>query len=150
MSCHCWEQAASLLENAIKIIPRISIKSLDYDDKQRVLSQLSGLVSDAASVALQAGRGADQALQLLEFGRGIITSLIVDYRNELSELKTTNPDLFDLFVRLRAEISSLIKSQKSCDAHGDQIRDPESLRRKQVMEEIERTLSDIRQIPRYK
>lgn len=147
-----WDKSSALLEAAVKMMPKISLRSLEREDQQEVLSKLYGLSSDAAAVALQAGRGASHALTLLELGRGIIMGFAIDHKGgELSELKATNPDLFSSFTRLRIEINSPVdKSLQVLDGYRDQNRGFVLNKRKQAMEDIELTLSDIRRIPAYK
>lgn len=149
ISCQSWGKASALLEDAVRVMPKICLRSLEREDQQHLLSQLSGLASVAASVVIQAEGEASHALKLLEIGRGIITGFIIDYRSDLSELKATDPDLFNTFTRLRTEIDSpLAKPLNATDK--DQSSAFILSRRKKALEELESTLSDIRQLPAHK
>lgn len=101
-----WDESSTLLEDAVQLIPIISQPFLGREDLQYLLSKLHGLPSDAASFALEAGRDASHALQLLELGRGIITGFRINSRSELPELEATHPSLFQLFTSLRASMNS--------------------------------------------
>jgi hypothetical protein len=56
---------------------------------------ICGLASDAAAVALQLGTTAYQAFRLLESTSLIIMCSIIDCRNNLTNMKAANPELFD-------------------------------------------------------
>lgn len=141
-----WEESSRLLGDAVLLMPKISLRFLEREDQQELLSPLYELSSEAASFALQAGQEPSHALKLLELGRGIITGFIIDYRSELSELKESNPNLFNSFTQLRNEINS---SPDISDGPRDQSKDLALQTRKQAKEAIELTLSEIRQLPAY-
>ncbi|KAI1662037.1 CHAT domain-containing protein [Daldinia decipiens] len=102
-----WEESSQLLEEAIHLFPAISPRSLKHTDKQHMLGKdLAGLASLAAAVSLNAGKGADNALRLLELGRGIIAGLLIDMRTDISDLQQKYPDLADKFSSLRDELNS--------------------------------------------
>lgn len=145
-SCQTWEKSSLLLEDAIKLLPKISLRSLGRDDQQRVLSSLYGLSSLAASFALQAERGAYEALKLLELGRGIITGFALDNRSEMSELQETHPALSESLNVLRAEANAKLPENLGDQA---QLRDSSSNRRR-ALDQIDAVLAEIRGIPAYK
>ncbi|KAI0852643.1 CHAT domain-containing protein [Daldinia vernicosa] len=102
-----WEESSQLLEEAIHLFPAISPRSLKHTDKQHMLGKdLAGLASLAAAVSLNAGKGVDNALRLLELGRGIIAGLLIDMRTDISDLQQKYPDLADKFSFLRDELNS--------------------------------------------
>jgi len=145
-----WKEASSLLEGAIEMMPKVSLRSLKRDDQQYTIAKLSGLAADAFSMALQAERDASYALKLLELGRGIIMGYIIDCRSDLSDLKRTHPDVFDKFDSLRVEVDTPLAEPEG--AHGiidDQRRNRTLHRRKQAIGEMEETLISIRKLPGY-
>ncbi|KAI1085982.1 CHAT domain-containing protein [Rostrohypoxylon terebratum] len=71
-----------------------------------MLSDFAGLASMAAAIALNAGKDAYHALQLLELGRGVIAGLLMDMRGDISDLKRKHPGLADEFISLRDELDS--------------------------------------------
>jgi hypothetical protein len=79
---------------------------LKHTDKQDMLAAFAGLASTAAATALNAGKNADHALQLLELGRGVIASLLLELRGDISDLKQRHPDLAKEFVSLRNMLDS--------------------------------------------
>lgn len=71
-----------------------------------MLAAFPGLASMAAATALNAGKNADYTLQLLELGRGVIASLLLELRGDISDLKQQHPDLADEFISLRDMLDS--------------------------------------------
>lgn len=106
-----WKEAAQLLEEAINLLPTVAPRSLQHTDKQDMLAKFTGLASMAAAVALNAGKSAYDALKLLELGRGVIASLLLDMRGSISDLKTQHPSLATAFLSLRDELDSPPNSQ---------------------------------------
>jgi tetratricopeptide (TPR) repeat protein len=99
-----WEQASLLLQKAVNILPTVSPRRLKHTDKQYMLAEFAGLASMAAAAALNAGKDAFSALQLLELGRGIIASSLMEMRGDISDLKQHHPSLADEFTSLRDEL----------------------------------------------
>ncbi|KAK0734270.1 hypothetical protein B0T26DRAFT_808792 [Lasiosphaeria miniovina] len=67
--------------------PKVSPRSLNHTDKQHMLAGFGGLALVAAATALNAGKAASHALQLLELGRGVIAGLLTDMCRDISDLK---------------------------------------------------------------
>ncbi|RPA90573.1 TPR-like protein [Choiromyces venosus 120613-1] len=145
-----FHESSSILEDAIHLMPSVNLQLLKRDDQQHILSELSGLASTAASVALQAGRGAYHSLKLLEISRGIITGFAIDSRSEVSDLKVDYRFEFDQYHRLRAEINSPI-DETMCGSDGTQNQDQTSAvsRRWDAFKEMEAVLTHIRSLPGY-
>jgi hypothetical protein len=77
-----WMEASEVVQEGLKLLPRLARDALERDSQQRVLEGLSGLSAFASSLALQAGYGATSAFETLEAGRGIITGLTVHEKDE--------------------------------------------------------------------
>lgn len=122
-----WESAHKLQEQAVKLFPSLSPRYLPNTDKQNMLGEFSGFASVFASVALNAGKKAYDALRLLELGRGIISSLALEMRGDLSELEAGHPGLAMEFIRLRDELDSQWNNQTTSS---DNVTMRESLARK--------------------
>ena len=75
-----WEESSVLLQDAVKLLPSVSPRLLQHTDKQHMLADFAGLASMAAATALNAGREAHLALELLELGRGVIAGLLLETR----------------------------------------------------------------------
>ncbi|TLD03110.1 uncharacterized protein PgNI_12562 [Pyricularia grisea] len=77
------KSAFEIAEQAINLIPLLSTRSLPNSDRRHLLSQISGLSSDAAAVALCSKKSPAIAIELLETGRAVIagdnTSSAISY-----------------------------------------------------------------------
>ncbi|KAH6871552.1 CHAT domain-containing protein [Thelonectria olida] len=104
-----WEEASHLLSAAVHLLPTICPPSLQYEDREHILSQFTGICSIAAAAALNAGKGTEHALQLLEAGRGIIVDQLFQARKsqkDLSELRLHHRDLVEAFENIREDVDS--------------------------------------------
>ncbi|OAP55931.1 hypothetical protein AYL99_10083 [Fonsecaea erecta] len=101
-----WLKAAQLLDQVLNILPEVTQPSSARDDLQHILRQLFGLASLTGSVFLKAGRTPGQAFQALERGRGIISSLMMDFRADLSSLKEEDNDKRSQYLRIRHQITA--------------------------------------------
>lgn len=137
-----WDQAYEALDKAVRLVPALAPKSLGNVDKQYVLSQVVGLTSDAAAVALEAGKGAVVALKLLEIGRGIIAKSLEDVRTEapVRALRAHDPKLAEQFIRIRDELDFSAWSAGSGPSWLD-----EASRRHDIMRQFEDLVEAIRQ-----
>ena len=66
------------------------------------------MASAAAALALKAGKEPYNTLKLLEVDWGIITSILLDIRSDVSDLKQSHPNLASQFIALRDELDSPI------------------------------------------
>ncbi|RYP53061.1 hypothetical protein DL770_011005 [Monosporascus sp. CRB-9-2] len=101
-----WEESSSLLQEAVKLLPTVSLRSLKHTDKQHMLADFAGLASMAAATALNSGKEAYHALQLLELGRGVIAGLLIEMRSDISDLQQQHPGLADEFTSFRDELDA--------------------------------------------
>ncbi|RYP43130.1 hypothetical protein DL770_011836 [Monosporascus sp. CRB-9-2] len=99
-----WEESSLLLQDAVNLLPTVSPRLLKHTDKQHMLADFAGLASMAAATALNSGKEAYRALQLLELGRGIIAGLLMEMRSNISDLQQQHPNLADEFTSLRDEL----------------------------------------------
>lgn len=153
---HRWDESSSLLGEAVRMLPRLSRKSLERGDQEHQLSRYSGLAALAASTAFKAGLAASHSLTLLELGRGIIMGLVIDCRSEISELQAKDPGLFNKFHCLRIEVDSpprtedylaLARGEKRLDDRTSYVQSHH--RREDLVHELEETLADIRRLPGF-
>ncbi|KAI3326476.1 CHAT domain-containing protein [Xylariaceae sp. AK1471] len=140
-----WEGSSHLLQQAVEILPVISPRWLKHTDKQHMLADFAGLASAAAATALNAGKDAHDALRFLELGRGIIASLLIETRGDISDLKQKHPSLADEFISLRDEID-LPGNDSSLLGSIDKESSWESLsrRRREAVQELDKVRSRIR------
>jgi hypothetical protein len=101
-----WEESSDFLQGAVKLLPIVSPRLLGNNDKQRILGQFAGLASETAAISLEAGKDEHYALKLLELGRCVIASLLLETRTDISDLKEQHPGLAADFESLRNELDS--------------------------------------------
>lgn len=144
MTMGLHDEAGTLLEEAINLLPRLSPRTLQALDHQQNLSIFSSLASYAGSVALMTGKDAAHSLNLLELGRGIIAGRSIDNRSDVSELKRHFPLVHDRFNDLRTALDyppSATLEEATYEKHRDQ--------RNRVAQELDQTLSEIRLLPGF-
>lgn len=103
-----WKEASTLLQEAVRLLPALSPRSLQNTDKQHMLANFFGIASMAAAVALNAGEKPSEALELLELGRGVVAGLTLEMRTDISELDRKHPELAKEFVSLRDKLDAPI------------------------------------------
>ncbi|RPB27802.1 hypothetical protein L211DRAFT_778853 [Terfezia boudieri ATCC MYA-4762] len=108
-------RAFSVLRDATHLLPLATPRSLNREDQQHILGQLTGLASLAAAVSLQAGQSPLEALRLQELCRSVTNSQLLDYRTEISDLKEQYPELAKDYDSLRQELDSPNKVVKDLD-----------------------------------
>jgi hypothetical protein len=69
-----------------------------------MLQFCSGVASAAAATALNVGKDIHDVLGLLELGRGVVTSLLLEMRADISDLRREHPELARQFEDLRDEL----------------------------------------------
>ena len=103
-----WEESCVILSEAVRLLFAMSSRSLSYDDNGFTLTKFTGLASMAAAVALNAGREASYALELLALGHAILTTQLLQMRTDTSRLRDQHPALAEEFEKLRERFKSPI------------------------------------------
>lgn len=146
-----WNEASDLLQQCVELVPLISTLSLQNSDKQHVLSQCSELASDAAAAALIAGKNPEEALRILELGRGLISSLLLEVRTDISDLRQEYPSLASKLDSVRDELdlpSSSMASLEACQENS--LFEVAKLeRRHEAQKTYVQVCQDIRELPGF-
>ena len=100
------DQAADLTEFAIELLPEVASRLLSRHDQQDAIGNFAGIATAAAALALSASAGSEseravRALRLLEAGRAVLLSQILEASDDLTNLRETHPDLAGRFAGLR-------------------------------------------------
>ena len=147
------EQAADILEEAVALLPTCSPRYLDEVDKQHALREFYGLASMAAAAALDAGRHPSRALKLLELGRGVAASLLLDMRTDLTHLSEEHPDLSKQFEYVRDELDFNTHSQDAPQVeeqvHSKKWDEDGVVHRQGLHSRLNMLIQEIRQQPGY-
>lgn len=133
-----WEQASSLVQAAIELLPFISSRYLSRDDQQYAIMQISGLAADACSLSLKVGN-VHQTLQQLEFGRGVILGNLIDGQSDVTNLQDNYPDLAKKYESLWFE------AYKDIEAKEPTIWEALHNHRRDAVNRLEDCLHEIRQ-----
>ncbi|MFY1616694.1 CHAT domain-containing protein [Micromonospora sp. WMMD736] len=88
---------------AIELIDLVAWHGMDPDDQTRLLGRFPGLASDAAAVAIALGRP-ERAVELLEYGRGVLLTRAHDAGADLAALRAQAPRLADRLADLQAAL----------------------------------------------
>ena len=79
-------------------------RGLSRTDQERQLSEFSGVSSDAAAAPIGTGHP-ELAVELLEQGRTVLLSQLLDTRSDLTAPHETWPDLAGRFAEIRAALT---------------------------------------------
>ncbi|KAL5093247.1 hypothetical protein Trisim1_011052 [Trichoderma cf. simile WF8] len=144
------EQSYQLLQEAISLLHTMSPRFSNRADAQALLTYSSGWTTLAVSVARMAGKAPEDALRILEHGRGIIASLLMDMRGDITDLQSQYPDLAEKFSLLRDELdlpSHNTASPASIDKFSS--RELQISRHREANREFSHTINTIRAQPGF-
>ncbi|RLK61926.1 CHAT domain-containing protein [Actinokineospora cianjurensis] len=101
-----WQLAVEVFDIAIDAVDQMVWHGADRDDSEFHLAKFSGLASDAAACALNAG-DPSRAVELWEHGRGVLLTQSLDLSTNLTELARRAPHLAARFATLRDRLGGL-------------------------------------------
>ena len=148
-----WGKGAMYVAEYLDILPKAILRSDSSYDFQRILSKLSGLGAWTASVFLRAEKSALESLQAVEKCREIYFSLIIDFRSDVSLLKSCCPDLWSRYSCLREAVAALTFSPRGT-SFASKLSSVEnytimSLQRTEDVEKLDEIESEIRNQPGF-
>ena len=82
-----WEESFFVFEKAIKLLPKVSLRSLKNQNKQLVLEDLGSIACDVVAISLNVSKSPSEALHMLKFDRGIIAGSLLKMRTDVFELR---------------------------------------------------------------
>jgi hypothetical protein len=139
--------ASRKLSLAVDLLPKIISRSLLRNDQQFVLSQIQGLAADAAALAIRANESANEALRLLELGRGLIASLYIGGRVDVTDLEEAHSDLAKKF---RAAQNKLDRVEEDILLPGvKSFLQSQAARRYEVIQEFDNAVAMIQDTPGF-
>ncbi|GAB2732979.1 CHAT domain-containing protein [Streptomyces bullii] len=95
-----WNEALDAHRAAVAELPLVAWHGLDREDRIDALGRAVGLAGEAAAAALNAGRS-EEALRLLEQGRGVLLAQALDARDDMTDLRERDPRLADRIREIR-------------------------------------------------
>ena len=150
MQAGAISQASEFLNEAMRILPKIHTRASERGDEYDQAADFRNLASDAAAIALRAGKTAYEALSLLESGNAVIIGTTIDYRSDVSDLHATHPEIAEDFDRTRREIDSPANGPNKNDPSRDVLTDRYgqiAKKRRMAAGHLEELLSTIRKLP---
>lgn len=141
-----FRRSQPLLRSAVELLPTISPRQLKLSDQQHNISPFIGLTAKAVSVSLECDEDPYNVLQLLELGRGVLVSLRLDLRYDISGLSGSHPNLAARFKDACLELD-----QVWTDEEGPMrlVESTYSDFRHDLSESFDALLKTIREIPGY-
>ncbi|MFI7219855.1 CHAT domain-containing protein [Micromonospora maritima] len=127
---------------AIGLLDLVAWHGMDPDDQARLLAGFRGLATDAAAVAVALG-DPRRAVEVLEYGRGVLLTRAHDAAADLSALRIVAPDLAAEFTEVQTELDGF----RRADATPHPAAGPPPERRHTLAERRRRLLAEIRALP---
>ncbi|KAG5813605.1 hypothetical protein H9Q74_012624 [Fusarium xylarioides] len=150
ISNHDLENAYKAGSKAIAILSLFRPRSLKNADLQREASKLSGLATEAASIALHSGKSAVIALEFLEMARGVMASSISVLRADIKELERELPELAQRYNRLRDQLDDGHSQGSSFELGEEEVWGSAMTQRYDTGEQLSALLAEIRSKPGFK
>ncbi|MBO0884102.1 MAG: hypothetical protein J2P17_27980, partial [Mycobacterium sp.] len=100
-----WSQALAGYTTAVELLPMVAWRGARRADREQFLADWTGLATEAAACAIAAGEPR-RALELLEQGRGVLWSQLLETRTDLTVLSATSPDLARRLADVRTALDS--------------------------------------------
>ncbi|KAK2689281.1 hypothetical protein QWA68_011393 [Fusarium oxysporum] len=145
-----WREASRITELAVNLVPTVAPRQLSQHVQQHLLDTTSGIVTLAASFALEAGETLLHFVRLLELGRGIITGLRSGLRSYVSELKERHPQTAERFEKLRDILDSPIEGLPDIEGSGESLGSgSKKVDRHQASFDLDDTIRQIRLLPGF-
>lgn len=139
-------KAYEMLSKATDLLCIASPRAFHRHDQQYTLSGFRGLASDAAALCIRCGHFSEEALRLLEIGRGVMITSQLDTRSDITDLEENHPQLALKFKHLRDschERHSIHTTSFASDRdYSSSV--PEVAKRYQVFEEFDELVQEIR------
>ena len=152
LAAHCGEAALSLslYAVAIELLDSTAWRGMERRDQERMLSQYAGLPSDAAAMAITAGKP-ETAVELLEQGRGVLLDRHLDDSADLDRLNQVSPSLMTAFENLRRDLDSIVMPDLEADELDLLPRPPEQEseadQRSTIARQLDSLIAEIRELP---
>ncbi|KAL4811962.1 CHAT domain-containing protein [Aspergillus spinulosporus] len=99
-----WEQARAIRSDTLKLLPDLCEQSLTLHNQQYAVLQVTGLAADVCSLYFQSDL-VTEALQKLEFGRGLILRYMINRQSNVPGLEKNYPDLAAEYKTLQRQMA---------------------------------------------
>jgi tetratricopeptide (TPR) repeat protein len=143
-----YDTAVELSAIAIDQLDRVIWRGLDHRGQERVVAGFGTLPVDSAAMAVSAGR-LEQAVELLERGRGILTERRIDDDQDIELVRPAAPALADEFLKLRSALDQVVVPDIDLEdvPHRPPHEASEADQRGELAVELDHVIERIRQVP---
>lgn len=141
------DAAATAFATALELLDLVAWRGLERRDQERLLLQFSGLAAGAAACMVRTGK-VERAVELLEQGRGVLLSQVMDSREDYDELRRAQPDLAGRLEEIHRALE-VPAPRSPARADPDQLTDADEPRRLQLATERDQLLGEIRRRPQF-
>ena len=117
------------LQKCVELFQSTILMSIRDDDQRDFVGSFYGLSTYAAAAVLEAQADPVQALQLLESGRAVAMSSRFDANRDAADLKITDPELEELYVKARNALTQSVAQSESFDERYEKLRRFQELQR---------------------
>ncbi|KAI6764298.1 hypothetical protein HG530_008087 [Fusarium avenaceum] len=151
-SCPDKQKAYQAARVIMGLVPQLITRSHETVDKQHAAGFRIDMACNAAAVALQAGRPAFEALELLELGRGTLSKYTEDMKIDPLSLQQVSGELSQSYTRLRDELDAPhLPSPPFTTGFGNSVQHQVSQlnRRHVVATELDDLISEMRKLPGF-
>ncbi|KAF3913677.1 hypothetical protein AA313_de0200850 [Arthrobotrys entomopaga] len=146
-------EASSILKEAVELLPTIIPRYLPRSDQQFLISRAYGIATMAATMAIKSGRDRNEAysiLEVLERGRGIIASILMEPRIDVTMLDS---DLASEYSQARSSLEATLLAENSHrDAGSERVNRfhyiTESQSRHEAEQALRKTIEKIQADPK--
>ncbi|MFJ9121903.1 CHAT domain-containing protein [Streptomyces sp. NPDC102394] len=107
--------AAERYARAVELLPMTAWQGADRASVETHLTEARGLASDAAAARLAADGNAEAALVLLESGRGVMWTRMLQLRSESTALQREHPELAARLAEIASRLTLLDGSGEGAD-----------------------------------
>ena len=111
------QSALRAYETAVDLLPLLAWHGVGRASREHLLRDFPLLGSDAAACAIATGQVAE-AVELLEQGRAVLWSQLLETRSNLTDLKNVHPELASRLSELRGVLDSGAESADTGAAEG--------------------------------
>jgi tetratricopeptide (TPR) repeat protein len=128
-----WSTATDGYAKAVALLPLLTWRGVSRGSRERLLADRHGLATNAAACAIAAGR-LEHAVELLESGRAVLWSQLLETRTDVTALREAHPELAARLDAARAaldrpavglapEVEARLSSAREWDMLIGQVRD---------------------------
>ena len=145
-----WLLAHETASTTLSLIALLTTRSLETSDRQNLLTEVTGLASDAAAIALMVAKSPYEAIQLLERGRGIIAASLNELRADVLDLQQKHPQLTQDYISLRDQLdapTAMTRRSDELDMPAEVTRQVDQ--RHNTGQKLEQMIGDIRRLPGF-